>query len=339
MIVLGIESTAHTFGVGIVQDKEPIILADARVDYIPEKGGIHPRESSRFLASKAGEVIDQALSQANISPKEIDAIAVALGPGLGPCLRVGATAARALASYLSKPLVPVNHSVAHIEIGLLLTKAKDPVVVYLAGGNTMIVAYNEGRYRIFGETLDIALGNLIDVLARELGLGPPYVVKGTHVIDKCAENGRKLLTDIPYVVKGQDVSFSGILTAALRLYKKLSENSDYTLEDICYTVREIAYSMVVEVAERALAHTGKKEILLVGGVAASRTLQEKFKAMARYHGAEVKVVPPKYAVDNGVMIAWTGLLAYKHGVTIPIDKAIVRQRWRLDEVDIPWRKH
>ena len=339
MIVLGIESTAHTFGVGIVQDKEPIILADVRVNYTPEKGGIHPRESSRFLASKAGEVIDQALSKANISPKEIDAIAVALGPGLGPCLRVGATAARALASYLSKPLVPVNHSVAHIEIGLLLTKAKDPVVVYLAGGNTMIVAYNEGRYRIFGETLDIALGNLIDVLARELGLGPPYVVKGTHVIDKCAENGHKFLVDIPYVVKGQDVSFSGILTAALRLYKKLSETSDYTLEDICYTVREIAYSMVVEVAERALAHTGKKEILLVGGVAASRALQEKFKTMAKYHGVEVKVVPPEYAVDNGVMIAWTGLLAYKHGITIPIDKAIVRQRWRLDEVDIPWRKY
>lgn len=338
MIVLGIESTAHTFGVGIVQDKEPIILADARVNYVPEKGGIHPRESSRFLASRAGEVVEQALSEANISPKEIDAIAVALGPGLGPCLRVGATAARALASYLSKPLVPVNHSVAHIEIGILLTKSSDPVVVYLAGGNTMIVAYNEGRYRVFGETLDIALGNLIDVLARELGLGPPYVVKGVHVVDKCAEQGKKLL-DIPYVVKGQDASFSGILTAALKLYRDLGSRKDYTVEDICYTVREIAYSMVVEVAERALAHTGKKEILLVGGVTASRFLQEKFRTMAKYHGVEVKVVPPKYAVDNGVMIAWTGLLAYKHGITIPVEKAVVRQRWRLDEVDIPWRKN
>ncbi len=338
MIVLGIESTAHTFGVGIVQDKEPYILADARADYVPEKGGIHPRESSRFLASMAGKVLDEALNEAGIKPSEIDAIAVALGPGLGPCLRVGATVARTLSVYLSKPLVPVNHSVAHIEIGLLLTGSKDPVVVYLAGGNTMIVAYNEGKYRVFGETLDIALGNLIDVFAREVGLGPPYVVKGVHVVDRCAEKGGKLL-DIPYTVKGQDVSFSGILTAALRLYKKLrTSKTDYTLNDICYTVREIAYSMIVEVAERAIAHTGKKEILLVGGVAASKALQEKFKVMAKYYNVEVKVVPPKYAVDNGVMIAWTGLLAFKHGVTIDPEKAVVRQRWRLDEVDIPWRK-
>ncbi len=332
MIILGIESTAHTFGVGIVRDKDPFILADVRANYVPKEGGIHPREASRFFATKAHEVIKQALEQARISINDINAIAVALGPGLGPCLRVGATIARALASFFNKPLVPVNHSVAHVEIGLKLTGARDPVIVYLAGGNTMIIAFNDKRYRVFGETLDIALGNLIDVFAREVGLAPPYVRKGVHVVDECADKGSKLL-DLPYIVKGQDVSFSGLLTAALKHYK----TGKYRLEDICYTLREIAYSMVVEVSERALAHTSKNEVLLVGGVAASRRLQEKFKLMAKIYDASVHVVPPRYAVDNGVMIAWTGLLAYKHGVVIPVEKAVVRQRWRLDEVEIPWR--
>ncbi len=332
MIILGIESTAHTFGVGIVQDKDPFILADARANYVPKEGGIHPREASRFFATKAHEVIRDALNQAKITIYDIDAIAVTIGPGLGPCLRVGATVARALAAYFDKPLVPVNHSVAHVEIGLKLTGARDPVVVYLAGGNTMIIAFNDGRYRVFGETLDIALGNLIDVFAREVGLAPPYVKKGVHVVDECGDKGSKLL-DLPYIVKGQDVSFSGLLTAALKYYN----SGKYRLEDICYTLREIAYSMVVEVSERALAHTGKNEVLLVGGVAASKRLQEKFNSMAKIYDAKVYVVPPRYAVDNGVMIAWTGLLAYKHGITIPIEKAVVKQRWRLDEVEIPWR--
>jgi len=334
MIVLGIESTAHTFGIGIVQDKEPYILADARRNYFKEikEGGIHPREAARYFIEVSDKVLSEALSQAKISIDDVDAIAVALGPGLGPCLRVGATIARALAYYYDKPLVPVNHAVAHIEIGLLLTGAKDPVVVYVAGGNTMIIAYNEGRYRVFGETLDLPLGNLQDTFVREIGLAPPYIIEGVHVIDKCAEGG-KFIKGFPYIVKGQDVSFSGLLTAALRYYK----SGKARIEDICYTLREVAYSMVVEVAERAIAHTGKKEILLVGGVAASKTLQEKFKTMAKYHNAKVMIVPPKYAEDNGTMIAWTGLLAYKHGITIPIEKAIVRQRWRLDEVDIIWR--
>ncbi len=334
MLVLGIESTAHTFGIGIVQDTKPYILADARRNYFKQikEGGIHPREAARYFIEVADKVLDEALKQASIDINEVDAIAVALGPGLGPCLRVGATIARALAYYYNKPLVPVNHAVAHIEIGLLVANAKDPVVVYVAGGNTMIVAFNQGRYRIFGETLDLPLGNLQDIFVREVGLAPPYIIEGVHVIDKCAEGG-KFIEGFPYIVKGQDVSFSGLLTAALRYYR----TGKARLEDICYTLREVAYSMVVEVAERALAHTGKKEILLVGGVAASKTLQRKFKIMAKYHNAEVKITPPQYAEDNGVMIAWTGLLEYKHGITIPIEKAYVRQRWRLDEVDIIWR--
>ncbi len=333
MIILGIESTAHTFGVGIVKDEPEYILADARVKYVPEKGGIHPREASLYFMREAPKVIAEALQRAGLRMNDVDGVAVALGPGMGPCLRVGATVARALSAYFNKPLIPVNHAVAHIEIGKLITGAKDPLIVYLSGGNTIIAAYVAGRYRIFGETLDIPLGNFMDTFVREVGLAPPYVVKGVHQLDKCAEESKeKRILNLPYVVKGQDVSFSGLLTAALRLVK----SGRAKLEDVCYTVREIAYSAIIEVSERGLAHTGKKEVLLVGGVAASDALRSKFEAMAALRGVDVKVVPPKYAGDNGVMIAWTGLLAFKHGITIEPEHAYVRQRWKLDQADVPW---
>jgi len=334
VIVLGIESTAHTFGVGIVDsDRSDFILADERVKYVPKIGGIHPREASRLFAERGPYAVRDALRKANLKIGDVDAIAIALGPGMGPCLRVGATIARTLATYFEKPLVPVNHAVAHIEIGMRITGAKDPVVVYLSGGNTAILAYVRGRYRVFGETLDIALGNLLDTFAREVGLGPPYVVEGLHVVDRCAEGGKRFVEDLPYVVRGQDVAFSGLLTAALRAVKSGRER----LEDVCLTLREIAYGSIVEIASRCLTQTRKREFLLVGGVAASPVLRKKFELVGEFYGARVYVVPPEYAVDNGVMIAWTGALAYRCGVTIAPENAVVRQRWRVDEVDIPWR--
>lgn len=330
MLVLGIESTAHTFGVAIVSDEKPYILSDARRVYTPREGGILPREVASFFSRIAGEVVREALEEAGVRIADIDAIAVALGPGMGPQLRVGATVARALASHYSKPLVPVNHAVAHIEIARFLTGLRDPIVLYVAGGNTAVVAYSEGRYRVFGETLDIPLGNLLDTFAREIGIAPPYVVGGEHAVDVCARDG-DFIEGLPYIVKGQDSSFSGLLTAALRMVK-----SGVRLADVCYTLREIAYSSVVEVLERGLAHTGKREVILTGGVAASRVLNEKIEAMARLHGATFKPIPPRYAGDNGVMIALTGIPAFKWGHVVEVTRAFIRQRWRIDQVDIPW---
>jgi N6-L-threonylcarbamoyladenine synthase len=333
VIIVGIESTAHTFGIGVVRDNEEnFILADERVKYEPKEGGIHPREVSRFFAEKGPDVLKKVFEKSGIDPKNLDAIAVALGPGMGPCLRVGATIARAIASYLDKPLIPVNHAVAHIEIGIKLTKLRDPVIVYLSGGNTAVVALVNKRYRVFGETLDIALGNLLDSFARDVGLAPPYVVNGMHVVDRCAEKGSKILKDFPYVVRGQDVSFSGLYTVAIKAFKKGED-----IHDICLTLREIAYNSMLEVAARALMHTKKREIMVVGGVAASPVLREKLKMLAERYSVDLGIVPPSYAVDNGVMIAWTGLLMYRVGITVEPKKAVVNQRWRVDEVDIVWR--
>jgi len=327
---LGIESTADDFSVGI-STFEGEILANIISAYIPEEGGIHPREAARHHAEVASKVLEEAFTKSGIKPQNLSVTAFSQGPGLGPCLRTGATVARALASYLKVPLVGVNHCIAHIEIGKLKTGAKDPITLYVSGGNTIVAAFDSGRYRVFGETLDIALGNCLDVFAREAGLRQREGMPFGAIVEKLAIKGKKLIS-LPYTVKGMDTSFSGLLTAAVNLIKK----GEYKLEDLCYSLQETAFSMVTEVTERALAHTEKKEVLLTGGVAANKKLQFMVEVIAEEHDAEFCVVPSQFAIDNGAMIAWTGVLAYKCGLVTSIEKSFVKLRWRLEEVEVPW---
>ncbi|HYB92669.1 MAG TPA: KEOPS complex N(6)-L-threonylcarbamoyladenine synthase Kae1 [archaeon] len=327
IVCLGIESTAHEFSCGIASSTGEIMANTGRT-YVPKEGGIHPREASQFFSTVAGDVLNEAFKESKIKPSDIGVVAFSQGPGLGPCLRTGATMARALSIQLSVPLVGVNHCIAHIEIGKHVTGVKDPVTLYVSGGNTIVTAYESGKYRIFGETLDIAIGNCLDVFARAANL--PY--PGGPIVEKLAKKGHNLI-QLPYIVKGMDLSFSGLLTAAIRTI-----NGDYTIEDICFSVQEYAFSMLTEVTERALAHTEKKEILLTGGVAANKRLQEMLRSISSEHNAQFFTVPAKYAGDNGAMIAWTGLLAYSYGRTVPVEKSYVRQRWRLDATTVPWVK-
>jgi universal protein Kae1 len=327
---LGIESTADDFSVGISTFKGET-LANIISAYIPAEGGIHPREAARHHAEVASKVLEEAFTKSTIKPQNLSIIAFSQGPGLGPCLRTGATIARALASYLNIPLVGVNHCIAHIEIGKLKTGAKDPVTLYVSGGNTIVAAFDSGRYRVFGETLDIALGNCLDVFAREAGLHQKKGMPFGAVIERFAAKGKNLIA-MPYTVKGMDASLSGLLTAAVTLLKK----GEYKLEDLCYSLQETAFSMVTEVTERALAHTEKKEVLLTGGVAANKRLQSMIRAIADEHDAKFNVVPSEFAIDNGAMTAWTGILAYTHGLSTPIAESFVKLRWRLDEVEVPW---
>lgn len=327
---LGIESTADDFSVGIVSFNGEI-LANVIDAYVPPEGGIHPREAARHHAEVSDTVLQEAFKKAGIKPNDVSVIAFSQGPGLGPCLRTGATIARAMASYLKVPLVGVNHCIAHIEIGKLKTGAKDPVTLYVSGGNTIVTAYDSGRYRVYGETLDIALGNCLDVFAREAGLSQKPGEPFGAVVEKLAKNGHKLVP-LPYTVKGMDMSFSGLLTAAVTLLKK----GEHRLEDLCFSLQETVFSMVTEVTERALAHTEKREVLLTGGVAANKRLQEMIRSIAEEHDSRFCTVPSQFAVDNGAMIAWTGILAFTHGVITPIERSFVKPRWRLDEVEVPW---
>ena len=327
---LGIESTADDFSVGILSFQGEI-LANETSMFMPKTGGIHPREAARHHAEVAGKTLGEALRKAGIQPHEIRMIAFSQGPGLGPCLRTGATAARALASYLHVPLVGVNHCVAHIELGKLVTGAKDPLTLYVSGGNTIIAAFEAKRYRIFGETLDIAVGNCLDVFAREAGLRQKVGEPLGALVEKLSAKGQNLIS-LPYSVKGMDLSFSGLLTAAMNLLR----NGNYRLEDVCYSLQEVTFSMLTEVTERALAHTKKPELLLTGGVGANRRLQSMLETIAKEHNARFCAVPKQFALDNGAMIAWTGVLAFQRGLSTPIEKSFVKLKWRLDEVYAPW---
>ncbi|MDI9644294.1 MAG: KEOPS complex N(6)-L-threonylcarbamoyladenine synthase Kae1 [Candidatus Verstraetearchaeota archaeon] len=323
--ILGLESTAHTFGCGIASS-DGRILSNVKSEYVPASGGIHPREASQHHSSRAAWTIAAALNEAGLRLADISAIAFSAGPGLGPCLRTGATVARALSLMRGCPLVPVNHCIAHIEVGRLATREEDPLVVYVSGGNTIISAYAGGRYRIFGETLDIALGNCLDAFARELGLPHPGVPK----LESLADEGSRFIP-LPYVVKGQDVSYSGLLTMATRMIRECDTR------DLCLSLLEVAYGMVAEVAERAIAHTEKPSLLLTGGVARSKRLQRALMSVCNEHSARFHVVPPDLAGDNGGMIAWTGYLALREGITVPVEESYINPNWRLDEVEVPWR--
>jgi len=327
MITLGIEGTAHTLGVGVV-DSEKKVLSNVIDMFRPQEGGLHPREAANHHSDVVSAVITKAAEEAGILLKEIDLISFSMGPGLGPCLRVAATAARSLSSRLEIPIMGVNHCIAHIEIGNSTTGCGDPAMLYASGGNTQVIAYSDGRYRIFGETQDIGVGNMLDKLGRELGLG----FYAGPVIEKLAKEGDKLL-DLPYSVKGMDVAFSGIMTSALLMRKK-----GHSLEDIAYSVQETAFSMLTEVTERAMAHIGKDEVLLGGGVAQNLRLQEMIRIMAEDRGAEMFVPDRRLCIDNGAMIAWLGNIMYRSGIRMNIEDTAVRQRFRTDEVEAVWRR-
>ena len=324
MISLGIEGTAEKTGVGIV-DSDGNIIAMAGEQLYPEKGGIHPRIAAEHHAEWIPKLIPEAIDKAGISIEDIDLISFSQGPGLGPALRIVATSARSLALSLNKPIIGVNHCIGHVEIGKLDTGAVNPVSLYVSGGNSQVIAYESGRYRIFGETLDIAIGNCLDHFGRETGLGHP----GGPVIEKLAKNGSYI--DLPYVVKGMDFSFSGLLSAAIREAQKGG-----AMEDICFSLQETAFSMLVEVTERALSHTQKDEVMLCGGVSANSRLREMLKVMAEDHGASFYMPKMKLCGDNGVMIAWLGLLMYKEFGAMSLDETGIIQKFRTDEVDIPW---
>jgi N6-L-threonylcarbamoyladenine synthase/N6-L-threonylcarbamoyladenine synthase/protein kinase Bud32 len=326
MLCLGIEGTAHTVGVGIV-DETCRVLANVYATIRPEKGGIHPREAANHHAEKVVPLIQEATAKAGATLREIDVIAFSQGPGLGPCLRTVATAARALALSLGKPLVGVNHCVAHIEIGRGRCGCDDPVLLYASGGNTQVIAYAAGRYRVFGETLDIGIGNMLDKFGREVGMPFP----AGPLIEKHARDGTDLLP-LPYSVKGMDVAFSGMLTAALALHRHGAR-----LEDLCYSIQETAFAMLTEVTERAMAHIEKEQVLLGGGVVRNKRLQAMVGRMAADRGAKMFVPEGELCIDNGAMIAWTGLLQHKTGRRMALEETLIDQRFRTDEVEVTWR--
>mgnify|MGYP001612205180 CR=1 FL=1 len=395
-IILGIESTAHTFGVALAKNGK--ILSNIKKTYTTDSGGIIPSEASKHHELHKHEIYFEALDKSNVKEDEIEAIAFSQGPGLALCLLEGLRFAKELSTKLKIPLVPVNHCVAHLVIGEL-TGAKDPVLLYVSGANTQVIAYEAGKYRIFGETLDLGVGNFIDTFGRMAGIGFPA---GQKIQELAEKSNEKNYIELPYSVKGMDIALSGIQTnlkqklEKMKLYnkkfaslnsselnkndnvknldlcstedinkkllcinnknqrkilakpdlkqinKRANENGrvNYTLEDLAYSLQETVFAMLVEVAERALAHTGKKELLLGGGVACNKRLQEMARIMCSEREEKVKLFVPEaqFLVDNAGMIAFLGEKMFKAGLFEKnLDKIDIKPRERTDEVDVKWK--
>lgn len=331
MLVLGIESTAHTFGAGIVRDG--IVLSNVRKMYTPQEGGIHPREAADHHVRMGPLAVSEALASAGVGMEDLELVSFSKGPGLGPCLRIGASIARAVSLKCGIPIIGANHCVAHLEIGQMLG-CRDPVLLYASGGNTQVIAHVKGKYRVLGETLDIGIGNMLDKFGRDIGLpfpAGPVIERTAKGNDKGTSVG---ILDLPYSVKGMDVSFSGILTAA-RAHR--SKGADPAL--LCRSVQEIAFSMLCEVSERAMAHIGADELLLGGGVACNTRLQEMAGTMVLERGGRLFCPPKDLLVDNGAMMAHLGEVMYEAGVRHTIEDTAVDQRFRTDQVDVVWKEY
>ena len=330
---LGIESTAHTLSFGLV-DPNGIPFPSCSDTVSPDEGGIHPREAADHHKEVAPVLLEKVLLQNELDISEIGAVSYSQGPGLAPCLRVGAAIARGISSRLEIPLIGVNHCVAHIEIGRDQCGCIDPVLLYVSGGNTQVIARLEGRYRVLGETLDIGIGNMLDKFARTQGIPFP----GGPVIEKLAaqwlaENPNPSMDglELPYAVRGMDLAFSGVMTAAQRLL-----DSGKSLGAVCWSLQEHAFSACVEVAERAMAHTGKTELLLGGGVACNMRLRKMCELMADERES-ISFAPPRmYCIDNGTMIAKLGFLELLNGRITTYSESAIDQYLRTDQTPISW---
>ena len=323
MKVLGIESTAHTLGVGIVTEDE--VLANKKDMFEPEEGGIHPRKAAEHHYQHALELLNNAFQKADPEEEELDGIAFSQGPGLPQCLDVGAVMARSLALKYDIDLIGVNHCLAHISIGTRTTGAENPTTLYVSGGNSQIIEFRSGRYRVVGETQDIALGNALDKLARKMGYPHP----GGPEIEKLAEETDEIVK-MSYPIKGMDFSFSGLATEAER---KIDQIED---EAIANSFQEHAYGAVVEALERAMSQEGSDEALLTGGVAMNSRLREMVELMCEQRDGDAYFPPPEFCMDNGAMIAHQGMIQLKAGMTTSIENSGSKPNWRPDEVEVEW---
>ena len=298
MITLGIESTAHTLSIGITGDGK--VLSNAIDTYRPPKGeGLIPRKLADHHVEVFAKVLEKALKDAKIKMHDIDLIAFSQGPGIGSALAVGCGAAKYLAARCDKRIIGVNHCYAHVKISEHLTGMKNPLILYISGGNSQIIIEKNGVYHVLGETLDIGIGNLFDSFARSIEMKHAHGAE----LEKLAHGGKYV--ELPYTVKGMNLVFSGLLTSAEKLAKTERK------KDVAFSLMETSFAMTCEATERALFLTRKKSLVVCGGVAQNRRLQNMLKTMCKEDNVKFGVAPDELNRDNGAMIAYAGEIMKK----------------------------
>ena len=332
--VLGIEGTAWAASAAVYEVEREAVVIESD-PYQPESGGIHPREAAEHMSEAVPSVVETAIETAREQAADddrdsdeapIDAVAFSRGPGLGPCLRIVGTAARAVAQRFDVPLVGVNHMVAHLEIGRHYSGFDRPVCLNASGANAHVLAYRNGRYRVLGETMDTGVGNALDKFTRHVGWSHP----GGPKVEAHAKEGEYV--DLPYVVKGMDFSFSGIMSAA-----KDESDAGTPVEDVCRGLEETVFAMLTEVSERALSLTGREELVLGGGVGQNDRLQGMLREMCEQRGAGLYVPEDRFLRDNAGMIAVLGAKMAAAGDTLAVADSAIDSDFRPDEVAVSWR--
>ncbi|MGQ9692701.1 MAG: tRNA (adenosine(37)-N6)-threonylcarbamoyltransferase complex transferase subunit TsaD [Thermaceae bacterium] len=323
MWVLGIDTSCDDTGVGLVRDGRVVVnLIRSQVALHERYGGVVPELASREHLKAVRPLVERALAEAGLSPKGLDLIAATRGPGLIGALLVGFTFAKGLAFSLSKPFMGIHHLEAHIAAAWPEGLAPPFLALVASGGHThLFEVLDLGRYRLLGATLDDAAGEAFDKVARLLGLGFP----GGPEIERVAKEAQE---EAPFAVplkeqKGFDFSFSGLKTRAVQLLER-----GYSKPAIARGFQKAAIQHLAGVLLRAAEATGHKTLLVAGGVAANKALQERLKAA----GFSVHFPPKGLSQDNGAMVALAAYRRFMRGEPSHSLDLDARAYWPLEEV-------
>jgi N6-L-threonylcarbamoyladenine synthase len=319
-LVLGIETSCDETAVGIVDDRKLLAnVISSSVDQHVRFGGVVPEVASRAHLEAMQQVIKQALIDASISIKDIDAIAVTAGPGLIGALLVGVSSASGLALALNKPLYGVNHLSAHIAVDQLdnSNQLQPAIALLVSGGHSSILQVNNLATDVVvkGATIDDAAGEAFDKIARLMGLGFP----GGPLIDKQALAGNKTEINFPRGLTAPadlekhkyDFSFSGLKTAVARY---LAQTPNYKKADVAASFQEAVVDVLIAKSLAACKESGIDKLIIAGGVAANHRLRELAKQRCESAKVELRIPPSNLCTDNGAMVAALGSLAINEGV-------------------------
>ncbi len=305
IICLAIESSCDETSVAIVKNGREVLsnVIFSQIDIHKKYGGVVPEIASRQHTECINIVIEEALKEANMTFDDVDIIGATYGPGLIGALLVGLSAAKGISYALNKPLVPVNHIKGHIFANFIQDKSLEPpfICMVVSGGHTHLVnvkSYNE--FEILGKTMDDAIGEAFDKVARTVGLGYP----GGPLVDKTAKAGIDNCHFPRPIFDNLNFSFSGIKTAVINYTNK---HKDYKIEDVCRSFEEAATDVITTNVRRALEKYNTDKIALAGGVAANSMLREKMRKLAEEKNVKFYCPAPVLCTDNAAMI---GSVAY-----------------------------
>ncbi len=338
MKILGLETSCDETGVAIY-DGERGLLADilfSQVKTHAKYGGVVPELASRDHIRKVGSLLQDALEKAELDIRNIDGIAYTAGPGLAGALLVGAGFARSLAWTLDVPLLGVNHMEGHL-LAPMLDARKDLEMPFLAllvsGGHTLLVhAHGLGEYDVLGESLDDAVGEAFDKVAKMLHLGYP----GGPIVETLAKNGNPKAFSFPRPMlnrPGLDFSFSGLKTHVMTTIASL-DNLKGSGPDICRAFSDSVVDVLSVKCRRAMEQTGVRKLVVAGGVSANKAIKCSLENLCDSINAEVFFPSMQFTTDNGAMIAFAGYCRMKEGEADGMEGR-VKARWPLSDMRPP----